>query len=67
MSTDSVDIITQAQLSVGSDLMANAAMAAHISNTYMQDFKRRLALGGRIEPGPLTFKPEQMCVRHTYC
>jgi hypothetical protein len=67
MPTDSHDLITQEQLRIGTDLMKNASLAARVCKTYMQDLQRRLTLGGTIEPGPLTFKSEQMFVCHTYC
>jgi len=59
--------ITQEQLSIGTDLMENASLARRVCKTYMQELQRRLTLGGTIEPGPLTFKSEQMLVCHTYC
>jgi hypothetical protein len=67
MTKDPPDIITQAQLSVGSSLMENESMATRVCRLYMQGLQRRLALGGTIEPGPLIFKPDQLCVCHTYC
>ena len=67
MPKDSLDLITQEQLSIGTDLMENASLARRLCKTYMQELERRLTLGGTIEPGPLTFKSEQMSVCHTYC
>jgi hypothetical protein len=67
MSTDSPDIITQAELRVGAGLMENASIAAHICEAYMQQLKSRLALGGAVERGPLTFQPETMYVSHYVC
>jgi hypothetical protein len=67
MPTASPDIITQEQLSIGTDLMENVSMATRICKIYMQEIQRCMAFGGTIEPGPLTFRSEQMCVCHTYC
>lgn len=67
MPTDSPDMITQEQLRIGTDLMENVSMATRICKVYMQELQRRLAFGGTIEPGPLTFRSEQMSVCHTHC
>jgi hypothetical protein len=61
------DIITQEQLRIGTDLMENVAMATRICRIYMQEIHRRMACGVTIEAGPLTFRPDQMSVCHTYC
>jgi hypothetical protein len=67
MFTDSLDIITQAELKIGTDLMENASIAARVCKTYMQELQSRLGLGGTVERGPLTFNPERMRVCHTEC
>ena len=67
MPTASPDLITQEQLSIGTDLMENVSIAARICKIYMQELQHGLALGGTIEAGTLTFRSEQMCVCHTYC
>lgn len=61
------DIITQEQLRIGTDLMENVSMATRICKIYMQELQHRVACGVIIELGPLTFRPEQMSVCHTYC
>jgi len=67
MLTTPVDIVTQEQLRVGTDLMENASLAERISRTYMQKLYGRLNLGGTLEPGPLTFNSEQMSVCRSCC
>lgn len=67
MPAPSLDVITQEQLRIGTDLMENVSMATRICKVYMQDLQRRVAGGITIEPGPLTFRPDQMSVCHTYC
>lgn len=67
MPATSRDIITQEQLKIGSDLIENVSIATRICRIYMQDLQRRVVGGVTIEPGPLTFRPEQMSVCHTYC
>ena len=65
MPTASYDMITQDELRLGTDLMENASVAARIYKTYMQELQRRLASGGTIEAGPLTFESEHMSVCRT--
>ena len=60
-------IITQEQLRIGSDLIENVSIATRVCKIYMQELQRRVVDGVTIEPGPLTFRPEQMAVCHTYC
>lgn len=67
MFMDSLDIITQVELRIGMDLIENASTAARVCTTYMQELQSRLALGGTVERGPLTFSPERMRVDHTEC
>lgn len=67
MPATSRDIITQEQLRIGSDLIENVSIATRICRIYMQDLQRRVVGGVTIEPGALTFRPEQMSVCHTYC
>ena len=67
MSIDSFDIITQAELRIGTDLMENASMAARVCKTYMQELQSRLGSGGTVEQGQLIFDPERMRVCHTVC
>lgn len=67
MPAASHDIITQEQLRIGSDLMENLSIATRIWRIYTQELQRRVASGVPIEPGPLTFRSEQMSVCHTYC
>jgi len=67
MPSDSPDIITQEQLRIGADLIENVSVATRICRIYMQEIHRRVAGGIGIEPGPLTFRPDQMSVCHTYC
>ena len=67
MPAASPDIITQEQLRIGEDLVENVSMATRICRIYMQELEHRVAVGVRIEPGPLTFRSEQMSVCHTYC
>jgi hypothetical protein len=64
MTIDSSHIITQEELSIGSELMTNAGMAAHLCKDYMQQLHDRLTSGAAIEPGRLTFSSDQMCVCH---
>ena len=61
------DIITQEQLEIGSELIENVAIATRTCKIYMQELHRRVVGGVTIEPGRLTFRPEQMSVCHTYC
>jgi hypothetical protein len=67
MPVNKSDIITQAQLRIGAQLMENASLAARICKTYMQDFHKRIALGETLEPGKLTFNLQTMSVGHTVC
>lgn len=67
MSTDLLDVITQVELRIGADLMENVSRATGVCKTYMQELQSRLALGGTVERGPLTFNPEEMRVRYTEC
>ena len=67
MPVNKFDIITQAQLRIGADLMENASIAARICKTYMQDLQKRLALGETLEPGKLSFNLQTMSVGHTVC
>ena len=67
MMTSSAGIITQEELSVGSNLMENVSLATRICKIYMDDLHRRLALGETIEPGPLTYKREMKRVCYAKC
>lgn len=50
------DLITQAELQKGAELMARQSSAARlISALYMNALARRVAKGATIEPGPLAF------------
>jgi len=65
MSADSPDIITQAELRIGTDLREIASQATRICKIYMRELQRHIALGGTIEQGPLTFKMGTISVCHT--
>ena len=39
------DVITQAQLQLGMDLIENASRATRVCKTYMEDLQRRIASG----------------------
>ena len=67
MSVNQVDLITQAHLRIGVDLMENASIATRICKAYMLDLQKRLALGEMLEPGVLTFNPQTMSVGHAIC
>ena len=67
MSLHPLDLVTQAQLAIGMELVENESMATRLRRTYMQELQARLAIGGLVEPGPLTFKSETMSVCHAIC
>ena len=67
MPATSPDLITQEQLRIGKDLMENVSMATRICKMYMQEIQRRAVSGVATEPGPLSFRAEEMAVCHTYC
>jgi hypothetical protein len=52
------DLITQAELRKGAELMAGKSSAARlVCAIYMNALARRIADGAAIEPGPLAFDP----------
>jgi hypothetical protein len=59
------DIITQQQLKIGSELMENVSIATRVWRVYRKQLQRRVAFGGTIEPGPLTFGSERIRLRRT--
>jgi hypothetical protein len=52
------DLITQAELRKGAELMAGKSSAARlVCAIYMNALARRVADGAAIQPGPLAFDP----------